>query len=281
MTRAPVNRIIDQSGVDGPGNRTVFFFQGCNFNCGYCHNPETIRMCMNCGDCVPACPAGALQIADGAVCFDAAKCRGCDTCIRLCRHDASPRIVWMTPEEAAATLERNRPFIRGVTVSGGECSLRRDFVCALFKSAKAMGLGTLMDSNGGYDFSRDPELLELCDGVMLDVKCADAAAHHALTGRPNEQVLRNLDFLVSAGKLEEARTVVVPGALPNENTVRYVCGRLAPYWAAGSDSGYKLIRFRPMGVRASYRENAMPDDALMERLRAIALEAGCPRAIVT
>ena len=184
MTRAPVNRIIDQSSVDGPGNRTVFFVQGCNFNCGYCHNPETINMCVNCGDCVLTCPAGALQMADDGVRYDAFKCCGCDTCIKVCKRDASPKIVWMTPEEGAERLEKNRPFIRGVTVSGGECSLRRDFVYALFKSAKAMGLGTLMDSNGNYNFSRDAELLQVCDGVMLDVKCVDAAAHRELTGQP-------------------------------------------------------------------------------------------------
>jgi pyruvate-formate lyase-activating enzyme len=37
-----INKIINFSCVDGPGNRLVVFFQGCNFNCIYCHNPETI-----------------------------------------------------------------------------------------------------------------------------------------------------------------------------------------------------------------------------------------------
>jgi len=39
-----VNKILPFSSVDGPGNRTGIFMQGCNFNCAYCHNPETIEI---------------------------------------------------------------------------------------------------------------------------------------------------------------------------------------------------------------------------------------------
>ena len=43
--RVPVNKIIPFSAVDGPGNRTAIFLQGCNFDCRYCHNPETRNLC--------------------------------------------------------------------------------------------------------------------------------------------------------------------------------------------------------------------------------------------
>ena len=62
MKKAPVNKIIPFSNVDGPGNRTSIFFQGCPFNCLFCHNPETIHMCQNCGVCVEKCPVGALSV---------------------------------------------------------------------------------------------------------------------------------------------------------------------------------------------------------------------------
>ncbi|WP_350342708.1 radical SAM protein [Proteinivorax tanatarense] len=42
MNNLHINKIVDFSYVDGPGNRLVLFLQGCNFNCQYCHNPETI-----------------------------------------------------------------------------------------------------------------------------------------------------------------------------------------------------------------------------------------------
>lgn len=275
MTAAPVNRIIPFSSVDGPGNRTVFFFQGCNFNCGYCHNPETIHLCNHCGACVSVCPTGAIRMEHDEVRYRREICCACDACLRACPRDSSPKIDWMEPEQALEILRQNRPFIRGVTVSGGECTLHRDFVLALFRGAKQLALGTLIDSNGNYDFEQDAEFISVCDGVMLDVKCVDHQAHRELTGQSNELVLKNLSFLASIGKLEEVRTVVVPNLLPNEDTVRRVCEVLAPYWAKGVQIGYKLIRFRPLGVRENYRRISVPSESSIEKLRNIALNAGC------
>lgn len=269
---APVNRIIPFSAVDGPGNRTAVFVQGCTFNCVYCHNPETIRACIHCGLCVEVCPAGALRLEAGRVVYDAGRCAMCDACIRRCPHLSSPRIRWMSAEEVMGEVRRNVPFVRGVTVSGGECTLQREFLLELAPMVHAEGLDLLLDSNGGYPFFEDAELTEAVDGVMLDVKAWDDAGHRKLTGVSNENVLHNLSFLAQLGKLTEVRTVNVPEWMDARETVRNVCATLRKLGA--EKMPYKLIRFRPMGVREQYRSLRTPSDAEMEELARIAHDMG-------
>ena len=194
MVRATVNKIIPFSAVDGPGNRTAVFLQGCNFDCKYCHNPETIHPCIHCGACVPYCEPGALALVEGRVTYDMTKCVLCDECFHHCPHGSSPRTRSMTANQVMDEVKKNIPFIRGITVSGGECTLWRDFLVELLGLAKEAGLHTLLDSNGTYDFSADSELMAVTDGVMLDVKGWTAQDHRKVTGADNGMVLK-----ISAG----------------------------------------------------------------------------------
>ena len=270
---ALVNRIIPFSCVDGPGNRTAVFLQGCGFDCRYCHNPETIGACVHCGACVAACPTGALTMDEGAVRYDIAKCVMCDACIKTCHHSACPRTRALTPEEVMREVGKNMPFIRGVTVSGGECTRWRDFLVGFLGLAKARKLHTLLDSNGSYDFSADPQLMAVTDGVMLDIKAWDAGEHQRLTGQDNEMVKRNLHWLAAQGKLPEVRTVIVPGLFDAEDTVRQVCRVLQD--AGRLDTRYKIICYRPMGVRASEQDQLQPPSQdMLNGLAALAREHG-------
>jgi len=276
---APVNRIIPFSAVDGPGNRTVVFLQGCNIDCKYCHNPETRALCINCGMCVQECPAGALCMADGRVLYDPAKCVACDTCIKTCTHDASPRIRWMTVEDVIAEIKKQIPFIRGITVSGGECTLYPEFLTALFSECKKLGLHTLIDSNGMVNLSVYPELLALTDGVMLDVKAFSSKDHVAVTGFSNEQVLGNAAFLAKCGKLYEIRTVVVRELFDPVNVIESIAEYLCAYMDIHM-LRYKLIAYRPFGVREQYQNYESPDVSYMEQLKNIAIQAGFHEIII-
>ena len=250
MMKAPVNKIIPFSNVDGPGNRTAIFFQGCPFNCLFCHNPETIHLCRSCGLCVEKCPAGALGFDErGQVVWDSAKCVQCDSCIKICPHDASPRIRWMTVEDLLGEVRRAAPYIEGITTSGGECTLHNEFLIALFTEVRKLGKSCLVDSNGSFDFERDPRVLTVSEGVMLDVKAVEKAWSEKLISHPREIVLKNLDYLLSVGKLYEVRTVIFPGRdRENEETVRYVAEHIR------DNCFYKIIRYRPYGVREKYQK---------------------------
>lgn len=261
--KAPVNKIIPFSNVDGPGNRTAIFFQGCSFRCWYCHNPETIHQCNHCGECIETCPVQALSFVEGKVVWDKDKCVNCDTCIHTCKHMASPKIEELEVSELVERIKKTKPFIRGITVSGGECMLHANYLKELFKEVKKLGLTCLIDSNGSIDFSKYPELLELSDGVMLDVKAYDEEFHEALCGRKNDRVLQNLKYLLSIHKLEEVRTVILPRYMKESyETVENVSKIIQ------DECTYKLLRYRPFGVR---------EDALEKMGREIASVEECEK----
>ena len=274
---APVNKIIPFSVVDGPGSRSAVFFQGCDFHCAYCHNPETIGLCAHCGACVSVCPAGALENREGKIAWDPAKCCGCDACIHVCPHSSSPRIRQMTTDEVLAELKTALPFIRGITVSGGECTLQEAFITELFEKVKALGKTAFADTNGQKDFRQMEALTAVMDKAMLDVKAWDEETHIRLTGSSNRLVRANLEYLGSIGKLYEVRTVIVPDFLPNEQTVEEVSRRIARF----SGVRYKLIKFRTFGVRGELKEHASPDDAYMQNLEKMARDLGVQDIVVT
>ena len=276
MISAPVNKILPYSVVDGPGNRVSIFFQKCNIHCAYCHNPETQRLCVNCGECVKKCPAGALAIVDKKISWNSKKCCQCDTCIAVCPNHASPKVTEMTPEQVFAKVRESIPFIRGITVSGGECALYPEFLVPLFRLAHGAGLTCLMDSNGTIDLSRYPELMEICDGVMLDVKSWDGGVFHALTGGENDTVKQNLRYLYDTGKLEEVRIVCLPGYVDAEATVDGIADSLGDV----SKVFLKLIRFRPCGVRGDLEGHPAPSMAFMSRLKARAESRGFRRVLI-
>ena len=257
----------------------AIFFQSCPFECLYCHNPETIRMCVACGKCVETCPVQALTMDENhKVVWDDKKCVQCDTCIKTCPNLSSPKIKWMTTDDLLEEIKKLRIFIRGITVSGGECTQHRDFLVELFTKVKKLNLTCLIDSNGSYDFSQDPELMSVCDGVMLDVKAVDPAFHFQLTRAKHELVIKNLDYLLNSGKLEEVRTVILPTYLDeNEKTVREVSRRIQ------GKCRYKLLRYRPFGVRTEgldFCSQIITSEDEAERLKQIALSEGSDSVII-
>ena len=292
---APVNKIIPFSAVDGFGNRTAVFLQGCNQNCLYCHNPETIHLCAGCGTCVDACPAGALswageepaaEAADVSgtcsagvrrVAYDFDRCVNCDTCIKVCPNDASPKIRNLTPEELFDQVKPFFPFIDGITTSGGECGLYLEFLTEFYRLVKGAGKTTYMDTNGQISLAGREEFLAVTDKTMIDLKAGTDEDHRRLTGRDLGPVTDNIRLTAELGKLYEIRTVVVPDVADSRKTVELGASLIAPY----PEVRYKLIKFRKYGVRENFSQTPEPSDELMESLREIAWKKGVKEVVIT
>ena len=267
----PVNRILEYSLVDGPGNRTVIFLQGCNIACHYCHNPETQKICLNCGVCIESCPPKALSMENEMVVWNEERCIGCDACISVCSHQSSPKVKWMTVSQIMGKVSSSMPFIRGITVSGGECSLYMDFLIKLFQACKEKNLSCLMDCNGTIPV-RNHQVMDYCDGVMLDVKAWSGECFRALTGGTNDVLRENLQRIAALGKLTEIRIVCVEGEVDAEECICGIADTL------GMDeikkTLLKLIRFRPVGVRGGWERKPIPTVSYMEKLSSLAEERG-------
>ena len=218
-------------------------------------------------------------MVDGKVQFEPSKCVACDTCIQICTHSASPRVRRMCVDEVTAEIRKQMPFIRGITVSGGECTLYPEFLTALFTECKKLGLHTLIDTNGMVDLSVYQELIEVTDGVMLDIKAFEEQDHIAVTGFSNRQVLQNAEFLACCNKLYEIRTVVVRELFDPEKVIESIAGYLCSYMDIGK-LRYKLIAYRPFGVREQYKQYESPDVSYMEQLKDIAIQAGFQDVII-
>lgn len=158
--------------VDGPGNRIVFFFQGCNFDCTACHNPQTIPL--------ESVHAHSWSVDD-----------------LLARVRASmPYISGVTVSGGEATLQHE--FLL-------------DFFARLHGDSEFAHLSTFIDSNGHVAREVWDALAPVTDGVMLDLKVLDDALHRELTGQSNELVLASIQHLASVGLLYETRLMLVPG----------------------------------------------------------------------
>lgn len=275
-----VNKVIPMSVVDGPGNRTAIFFQGCNFNCKYCHNPETINHCIHCGKCVEVCPTGALEKREGHVHWDKEKCVDCDRCLGACPYNASPKIYTYTPQELAKEMEKSIPFIEGISTSGGECTLQYEFLTEFYKEVKKLDLTVLTDTNGGLDFEEErfQDFVNSTDGFMLDIKAWDEEEHRELTGKSNEMVKKNLAYFTKIGKLEEIRCVCL-SHLDNKKTIEEAA-KVIKKWGNIEDISIKIIQYRHFGVREEFRNLSAPRKEEMEEYYHFAKELGFEEVIL-
>ncbi len=278
---AILNKILPYSVVDGPGNRLVLFFQGCNFTCATCHNPYTIGVCDHCGDCITACHAGALKMVANKVVFNPELCDQCDACLEACPISSSPMTTTYSIEQVLEIIRTHLPFLSGITVSGGEATLHLKFVKELFETIKTMeefgDLTCFIDTNGHLGEKAWTSLLPVTDGVMLDIKAFGTGVHQGLTGQNNQKTLLSAEIVNRAGKLHELRYLLVPG----KNDMQSEIKRLIDFTLAlNPDIRVRLNAFQHHGVRGAALDWPTMGEERTREIAAQLTRAGIKNVIV-
>ena len=206
VNSATVTNVQRFSLHDGGGIRTVVFLKGCPFRCPWCCNPENLsaepevslkeRLCMHCSPrpggapCATApedCPTGAKELLGRT----------------------------RTVDDLVAEVARDGAFFEesggGVTVSGGECLLRQDFLLAFLEECRAEGLSTAVETTLALPLEDPARLVAACDVLLVDFKIADRARSLEVTGIDPELRDANLRTVLGLGARVVARMPIIPG----------------------------------------------------------------------
>ena len=128
----------------------------------------------------------------------------------------------MSVEDIMARYNSVKEFLQngGITVTGGEPMMQMEFVTELFKTAKAQGVHTAIDTSGVLfnknNTEKVDELLKYTDLVLLDLKHIDDEEHKKLTSHSNKNILDFAQYLSDKDIPMWVRHVVIPTITYNE-----------------------------------------------------------------
>ncbi|MCL1858238.1 MAG: glycyl-radical enzyme activating protein [Oscillospiraceae bacterium] len=274
---------------DGPGIRTVVFFSGCNLNCLWCHNPESISnkqqlkfnsdQCILCGKCFDICKNKAHEFKESLHILDRDKCEVCLNCSKQCYAEAlAPVYREINLTDLEKSLLTDEEYFRqsggGVTFSGGEPMLQIDFLRDILEICKNHDIHTAIDTAGAVGFDAFEKIMPYCDLFLYDIKAYKNNIHKNLTGVSNKLILENLTRLSDTGGVNIlVRIPVIPRANTDEmadiaeflSKININKCEFMPYHKLGAG------KYKPLGIANPDTANIFntPDDNLINEIKDI------------
>ncbi len=286
--------IQKMSTEDGPGIRTTVFFKGCNLNCKWCHNPESISLgqhifwledrCMGCHTCIKICPNNAISMKSDGITIDQKLCDFCNKCVEECPTNALEiKGEVISVSNLVNELMKDKAYYDtsggGITLSGGEVALNWQYALELLKQLKIKGVHTAIDTAGNYPYSILESLLPFTDLILYDIKHIDNAKHKKLTGVENNLILQNAKNI---GKLEKTkiwvRTPIIPDSTDSEDNIIGIANFIKENmpnierWELISFNNLGKQKYKLLGRDWAYKDCPLITKEKMQRLSSLAKE---------
>jgi len=124
----------------------------------------------------------------------------------------------MTVKETVKEISKDEVFFfhsgGGLTVSGGEPLMQAEFVSAVLKECKQLGIHTAIETSLYVPFENIEKVLPWLDVLYVDIKQMDAALHKEWTGSNNTLILNNISKVDKSEYPLEVivRIPLIPGA---------------------------------------------------------------------
>lgn len=264
--KARIFNIQKYNMYDGPGVRTIVFFQGCPLRCKWCANPEGMikknrvmfkkNICVNCGKCAEVCSVGIHTINNLTNEHEIntnIDCLGCKKCAEACLESAIEIVgEEKTISELLQVIEEDRTFYEmsggGVTLGGGEVLMQPEAARSLLMACKNVGINTAIETSGYTTTENILKVSEYVDLFLFDIKHMNSDEHLKWTGVRNEQILENLKTLLQNKYNVKIRMPLLKGVNAYEENIKKAIEFLLPYKDYKNFKGIDLLPYHKMGV---------------------------------
>jgi len=253
---APIVDIQRFSIHDGPGIRSLVFLKGCNLHCAWCQNPEAQERnpviafyqdrCHQCFACHDVCEEDAIVVNGFRVDYE--RCTVCGDCVTACPYGALRLIgETLTPEELLDKVLADLPYYEssggGVTFTGGEPTLHLEFLDRVLDLFRQHNIHTNMQTAGAFSFDKCQHLLRKLDLIYFDLKILDQELHRRHIGGAFQSIIENARHLAEERFPVEFRIALIPGLTDTEQNIDRVIELLDRF----ANKGIHLLEYHNMG----------------------------------